>query len=197
MLHAALPILTSLHEVRKATIDFTYLSESLTDDEVFESVDLHATDPKSLLTSLNALVHEHPRVLVTALFIDLDTHVIDDAEPVIAPESAQFYVGTNVEAVGHTRPYLHVSYSTYIDVWVEETLGQDKVERDNVVAARENNPRLRQFLARLEQALRVSLSVGESYYYSDIITSSGFHRSSGESQSISPVDDVLTVQSSS
>jgi len=173
-LDSILPALLTLHKIRRVTADYAYLTESLTDDEVFEGVDLRVTAPQHLLASLKDLAQEHTRILITALFIDLDTIVDDGNSHVIVPDSAQLYLGTNVEAVGETQPYLHVSYSTYIDVWLATTLGPDRVERENTKLAKYNAPRLRQFLAQLEQSFHTQLLPGESYYYSNAIARDGF-----------------------
>jgi hypothetical protein len=179
VLERIVPLLKRLHQLQKARIDISLLGEEIqTNGEIkeeafFEDVELNATSLEDLVPALKQVIQLYPKGLITRVDIDLDTLVIEETGEIIFPKSAELYIGTDSYAQVGKEVDLYVSYSTFIDVWLEKTLS-DGVLRDNSEPSNRNHPRLQEFLQGLEKSLEGSLVVGESHYYTGSLQRTGF-----------------------
>lgn len=179
VLERIVPLLKRLHQLQKARIDISLLGEEIqTNGEIkeeafFEDVELNATSLEDLVPALKQVIQLYPKGLITRVDIDLDTLVIEETGEIIFPKSAELYIGTDSYAQVGKEVDLYVSYSTFIDVWLEKTLS-DRVLRDNSEPSNRNHPRLQEFLQGLEKSLEGSLVVGESHYYTGSLQRTGF-----------------------
>lgn len=107
--------------------------------------------------------------------MNLDTKILEEKREIFLPKSAELYIGTCSSCtLPQVETEYFLCYSTFIDVWLKETLGKDKVLRDNTDASNYNKPNLQNFLMALEEQFGISLEKGESYYYSNYLTVKGF-----------------------
>jgi hypothetical protein len=179
VLERIVSLLKRLHQLQKARIDISLLGEEIqTNGEIkeeafFEDVELNATSLEDLVPALKQVIQLYPKGLITRVDIDLDTLVIEETGEIIFPKSAELYIGTDSYAQVGKEVDLYVSYSTFIDVWLEKTLS-DGVLRDNNEPSNRNHPRLQEFLQGLEKSLEGSLVVGESHYYTGSLQRTGF-----------------------
>jgi hypothetical protein len=174
------PLLKRFHQLRQVQIDLSLLSEELQEngeikeEEFLEDVELDAKYLDDLVPALKSLVRDYPTFLITRVNIDLDTQVLEGAGEIIFPESAELYIGTDSYAPMDKEVELYISFSTFIDVWLPKTLGQDGVWRDNTEPSKLNHPRLQAFLQALEENFEGKLIKGDSHYYSEFLQKNGF-----------------------
>lgn len=175
-----IPPLKKMHTLHQIDFDLAVLGEAITEEgrieekEFFEFAELSASSLDDVVPAFEKLSVTYPRFIITRISMDLNTKVKEAREQeVIAPESAELYVSTDSYAELGKKDVIYISYSTYIDIWLRETL-KSGVPRDNSNAAKLNYPRLEEFLITIEKNLGGSFEEGESYYYNDRLQRIGF-----------------------
>ncbi len=180
VLERIVPLLKPLHQLRKAIIDISLLSEELEENgeikekEFREDVELEAISLEDLVPAIKRVIQPYTRYLIARVDIDLDAQVWDETGEIIFPESAELYIGSDSYALMGKEVELYISFSTFIDVWLPKTLDSDGVWRDNTEASRLNHPRLQGFLQALEKNCDSEIVKGESHYYSEFLQNTGF-----------------------
>jgi hypothetical protein len=170
------PRVISLHRLRKATVSWGGFDPNGEEREFHELVEIEAVAWPSLHQRLEELLHGPHLVAVSALFLELDTWVIDDASATD--------VGTWVESsaelqVSFLAPELRpiqatLMYSTAIDVWLPTTYDQRFGARSNSKMSAANLPRLEAFLSTLSALAGTPLTLGQSKLYADALSQTGF-----------------------
>lgn len=168
-----IPIISKLHQLNQAKIDISFISEDGAEKDFWEDVELDTIDLDNLLTNICKIIQPLDNCLITRIDIDLDTKVIHNQEETIVPQSANLYIGADNDWDNQYYE-IYLSYSTFIDVWLEKTLDSGKKYRDNSTWSQENKPNLIIFLKELEKKTNTILVKGESYYYSEQLKKYGF-----------------------
>lgn len=180
VLKIIVPLLQNFHKSNHAQIDISLLGEEveingeIQEEAFLEDVEIHITNLEHLIPVLNQTIQQYSKFLITRFEIDLDTKVIEENKEYFYPKSALMYISTDSYAQAQHKSEIYISYSTLIDVWIEKTLGQDGILRDNSEPSRYNKNCLQEFLIALESNFKTSLSVGDSYYYCELLTKTGF-----------------------
>lgn len=175
-LNLILPSLQVLHNLHVAEIDLSILSgEDLEKEKDFiEDLDLEVKSMSELIPKLKEVLSSYKYCLCTSINIELNTIVLEKGKELVLPESAELYIGTESFSDSSTEASLFISYSTFIDVWLDRTLDKDGKERDNFSPSQENQQRLRSFLKDLDEHFTTEIERGESRYYGRYINKYGF-----------------------
>jgi hypothetical protein len=166
------PLLVEMHRPRRMLVSWAEY------DPQGEEAGFHELEPvecetwEGVQAALDRFAAANDTFAVSALFLLMDTAVVEDDGVLWAESSAEFQV--SIPPPELTPEVASVSYSTYIDVWLPRTLGKDKVERANDSPAGLNGPRLDRLLRAFSSLLGESYRVGESDYYYDAISEMGF-----------------------
>lgn len=180
VLKVIVPLLQNFHKSNHVQIDISLLGEEvdingkIQEEAFLEDIELHMTNLEYLIPVLNRTIQQYSKFLITRLEIDLDTKVIEENKEDFYPKSALLYISTDSYAQAQHKSEIYISYSTLIDVWIENTLGQDGILRDNSEASKYNKNRLQKLLIALESNFKTFLSIGDSYYYCELLTKTGF-----------------------
>lgn len=166
------PALSRLH--RPASSSLTWVEHTATDDEpVYHELEqTPAVDWDDLVRRLAGLAGIATRVEMHALFVDLDTSVVDEDGSFWSEQSATFQI--SVTAGDLARMQVAVIYSTYIDVWLSTTYGENHLPRANAEPAALNRPRLAAFLRGFAELVGDSFTTELSQLYYFAITPTGF-----------------------
>lgn len=172
--------LKKLHTLHQVDFDLAVLGETITEEgkieekEFLEFAELSASSLDEVVPAFEKLKTTYPRFIITRISMDLNTKVREAKErEVVLPESAELYISTDSNAIVGQKDGIYIRYSTYIDVWLKETL-KSGVPRDNSNPAKLNYPRLEEFLLTVEKNLVGIFEKGESYYYSNCLQRIGF-----------------------
>lgn len=172
-------LLQQFHTLHKAEVDISILGETVLENgeieekQFLESVELDASTLEELVTSLKRSISTLSKYIVTQILIDLNTIVKEENGDFLFPNSADIYVQLSSSATIGEETEIYICYSTYLDVWLKKTF-KDRKLRDNSQPAFLNHLRLEKFLLDLEKTFETSLTIGESYYYSDYLQKTGF-----------------------
>ena len=176
-----IPPLKKLHTLEEANFELAVLGEAITEEgkieekeeEFLEFAELEASHLDEVIAALKKLSLSYPRFIIPTISMDLGTKIKTEDREFVCPKSAELYISTDSDAIVGKKNEICISYSTYIDIWLRETL-KSGVPRDNSNAAKLNYPRLEEFLITIEKNLGGSFEEGESYYYNDRLQRIGF-----------------------
>jgi len=172
LLEQVIPIFKCMHRPRRMRVSWAECDEQLREIAYHELDEIDVTSWDSIGAHLSRLEVESGAVLVLSfLFVALDTAVIEDEKESWAEESAELQISMPPE---YTDPdSAIVSYTTWIDVWLSKTLDEAGAVRANAAAAA-NLPRLEALLRDFAALAGDTYCVEESQTYYDFITETGF-----------------------
>ena len=175
-----IPPLKELHTLHQIDFDLAVLGNDITEEgkieekEFFEFAELSASTLNEVIPAFEKLSSTYSRFIITRISMELNTKIKEAwNKEIVAPESAELYISTDSDALVGKKDEIYISYSTYIDVWLQKTL-KSGVPRDNINTARLNYHQLERFLLTLEKSLGGNFKKGESYYYNDYLQRIGF-----------------------
>ncbi len=168
-----IPALSQIHRPRSSRLSWVGYSDIQHESTYHELEQARATDWGDLTRRLASLASRSAtRVAVHALFVDLDTSVVGAEGDFWAEESATFQISVTSGDLG--RMQVRAMYSSYIDVWLSSTYGEDHQPRSNTEPAALNRPRLEAFLRRFAEIVGDSFATELSQLYYFAITPTGF-----------------------
>lgn len=171
------PILMEMHRPRLMLVSWAEYDEQGEEAGFHELEQVECTTWEGVKAGLAMLAPDKGIFAVSALFMLMDTAVIDDDGVFWADSSAELQI--SIPPPERTPEVASVSYRTYIDVWLPRTYGKGKAERTNFGPAELNGPRIEVLLRAYAGLLGESYRVGESDYYYDSISETGFQGEEG------------------
>lgn len=174
----ALKKLHTLHEVSASISllgDEILADGTIKEEQYLELIPIDCQSLEDLVTLIKNRVKPYSKFLITTIFIDLNTSIIEKDREIILPNSANLYIGAGDYALINEKTELYLSYTTGTNVWLKNVWSNDyKILLDNSEASNFNLPRLRKFLETLENNLRVNINPGESHLYGEYLDKTGF-----------------------
>jgi hypothetical protein len=175
VLQLAIPVVSPLHRLRKAVVSWVEFDSNGEELDFHELEDIEVHDWHSLSLGLKDRMTSEHRPAVSALFLELDTWIVSDADPT----TGQWVEASSELQVGFLPPELHpqtvsVMYSTTIDVWLARTYDRNFSTRSNQPMSAANLPRLEALLAALAAAAGAPPKLGHSTLYLDALVPTGF-----------------------
>jgi hypothetical protein len=173
-LDVLIPIFSDLHRPRKLLVSWAEYDDQGTELAFKELVKFEASswaETLGRLTQLSAAAHGI--FALSALFVAMDVSVMGEDNVLSWVESAA-ELQISVSDTEFRPVSTVVSYRTYIDVWLPRTYDEQRVARSNEAAAARNGPRLATLLRAFRAQLGDSFRIGESTFYYDAITATGF-----------------------
>ena len=166
------PMLMEMHRPRLMLVSWAEYGEQGLEVNFHELEQVECTTWGEVKARLAMLAPDKGNFAVSAMFMLMDTAVIDEDGVFWADSSAELQI--SVPPPERTPEVASVSYRTYIDVWLRKTYGKGKAERANYGPAALNGPRIETLLRAYAGLLGESYRVGESDYYYDAISETGF-----------------------
>ena len=175
------PILMEMHRPRRMLVSWAEYDEQGEERGFHDLEQIECTTWEGVKVELAMLAPANSIFAVSALFLSMDTAIVNEGGVFWAEASAEFQV--SIPPPEQTPEVAGVSYTTYIDVWLPITYGKDKTERANYGPAALNGPRIEVMLRTYSALLGESYRVGESDLYHDAISEMGFR--GGEARPLS------------
>ncbi len=177
VLDRVVPMLIEMHRPRRMFVSWAEYDEQGQEAGFHELEQVECTTWEGVKAELATLAAGSGMFAVSALFLMMDTAVVEDGGVFWAESSAEIQV--SIPPPEQTPEVASLSYSTYIDVWLPETYGKDRSKRANDDPAALNGPRIEALLRAFSALLGESYRVGESDYYHDSIGEVGFRGGKG------------------
>jgi hypothetical protein len=172
VLSQVIPIFEGLHRPRKIAVSWAAVDSEGREIVFNELEEVDVAEWKAVGFDLSRLERGSGATLaLSSLFISLDTSVIDDGTA-WSDSSAELQI--SIPPPYQQPEVASVSYSTYIDIWLSDTYGEDNSIRSNHELSSRNRPRLEAMLLAFSQLVGDSYEVGESYFYDKALTKTGF-----------------------
>jgi hypothetical protein len=174
VLQLVVPVVRPMHRLRKVVISWGEIDASGEEISFHELEELEQVQWETLESSVGEKVSSEHRVIVSALFLEMDTQLAAggaDQSSSWAEESAELQISFAAPEVSAAAAA--VMYSTAIDVWLPTTYVGD-ASRSNQRLSAANLPRLEALLRELAALSERELQLGRSRRYQDALSSSGF-----------------------
>lgn len=174
VLQLVVPLVKPMHRLRKAVISWGEVDTSGEEISFHELEDLGHVEWETLESGLREKVSSEYRVIVSALFLEMDTQVAavgKEQGDTWAEQSAELQISFATPEV--SAAVVAVMYSTSIDVWLPTTYAGD-TSRSNQRLSAANLPRLESLLRSLASLSERELQLGQSRRYQDALSPAGF-----------------------
>lgn len=168
-----IPALSQIHRPASSSLSWIEYSDTQQEPTYHELERAPAADWDDLTQRLASLASgTATRASVDALFVDLDTSAVSADGDFWTEKSATFQISVTTGDLGKMQ--VRVMYSTYIDIWLSTTYGENYQPRSNTGPAALNRPRLEAFLRRFAEIVGDSFTTELSQLYYFAITPTGF-----------------------
>jgi hypothetical protein len=177
LLSAFVPVLSPMHRPRRMLVNWAEYDPAGEEVAYHEHEETSVSSWAGVLAEVDRLSQRTNRkIAVAALFIYLDTLVLEESGESWLEDSATFqasiYLGGVARPDERAPDSVRIAYDTSIDVWLPMTHGPHGL-RSNPDAAK-NLPRLEAFLRDLAALVGGALSADESKLYGPALTDTGF-----------------------
>lgn len=175
LLEKARSVFGTMHRPREVQITWGDFDSSGQELAFHESDRFPASDWSDVVVGLNRVAGSaRERFALSSLFIELDAAIIEDGTTSWAESAGELQI--SIPSPETDPVEANVSYRTFIDIWLERTVGAEGEWRSNAGAAADNASRLEAVLRDFRELAGETYRVGGSFHYHELIGATGFAR---------------------